>query len=194
VRSPRRQLRPGEGAGVPVDQDLARHSDRVGETPDIAKSRTEADSELRRCFDALEALRRVTSEINPTLDLDMTLRVVLDEAVRFTAADAGLAVLFPQQGAELRAWQGYDGEALLEISRTMRLGRPPDEILADVAYASRRHVVRHRPGQHPGGQPCPTRRRRGGNMSYVWCVISDRRSWCLIPENLVLMVPKCWSR
>jgi len=110
---------------VAVDQDPMRYGNPVIATPDSADSGAEADGELLSRFGALVALQRVTSEINSTLDLDTILRVVLDEAVRFTAADAGLVVLFPQQGAELRAWQGYDDEALVAI--TAALAEPEDE-------------------------------------------------------------------
>lgn len=73
----------------------------------------ETDEELRRRVASLEALQRVTQEITSTLNLDQILELVLNEAVRFAEAEAGLIVLW-RNGAQpdVRSFTGYDSEGL----------------------------------------------------------------------------------
>ncbi len=77
---------------------------------------TQTDTELRRHLEALEALQRITRDITATIDLDYILQRVLEEAMRFSGADAGLIVVFTPPDFELRVSQGYD-EAALEAMR-----------------------------------------------------------------------------
>lgn len=67
------------------------------------------DEELRLRVSSLEALQRITQEITTTLDLDRILQMVVEEAVRFGEADAGLVIYWqaPDQ-PRLRALEGYE--------------------------------------------------------------------------------------
>jgi len=79
-----------------------------------ARLYTQTDVELRRRLEALESLQRITRDITSTIDLDHILHGVLDEASRFSAADAGLIAVFNGTDFELRVSRGYD-EAALEV-------------------------------------------------------------------------------
>lgn len=81
-----------------------------------ARLYTHTDDELRRRLAALKALQRVTRDITATLDLGYILNGVLREAVRFSAADAGMIILFDASGVgEVRTSSGYDAAALAHI-------------------------------------------------------------------------------
>lgn len=93
-----------------------------------ARLYTQTDAELRRRLEALEALQRVTRDITATLDLDYILNGVLNEAIRFSSADAGFIVLFDEVGAaEVRAFEGYDETTLAHI-RAMVAYAEPDSL------------------------------------------------------------------
>jgi PAS domain S-box-containing protein len=94
-----------------------------------ARLYTQTDAELRRRLEALEALQRVTRDITATIDLDHILHGVLEEAVRFSAADAGFIAIFNHADFELRAYQGYD-EAALESIQHITTQAEPDSPLA----------------------------------------------------------------
>lgn len=72
-----------------------------------ARLYTATDVALRRRLDALAALQRVTGEITSTVDLNYILQVVLDEAMNFSQADAGLVLLYEDLRPELRTVKGY---------------------------------------------------------------------------------------
>ncbi len=112
-----------------------------------ARLYTQTDAELRRRLEALEALQRITRDITATIDLDHILHGVLDEAIRFSAADAGLIALFSGADFELRVSRGYDNAALEAIGRlssgtepgsplTRFLSRQETIYLPDVAQTS----------------------------------------------------------
>jgi len=83
-------------------------SNRQGEAPVASiQAELEPGAEQLRRVGALKALQRVMREIAATLDLDAILRVVLDEAIRFGDADAGVVVSFVDGLPEVRASQGY---------------------------------------------------------------------------------------
>ncbi|HQE93288.1 MAG TPA: GAF domain-containing protein [Anaerolineae bacterium] len=94
-----------------------------------ARLYTQTDAELRRRLEALEALQRITRDITATIDLDHILHGVLEEAVRFSTADAGLIAVFNHTDFELRVFQGYD-EAALEAIRHITSHVEPDSPLA----------------------------------------------------------------
>ncbi len=62
---------------------------------------------------AVEALRRVSREITSTLDLDRVLSVVLDEALKVAAAEAGFVVLFSDDQGRLAVAQGVTDRVAL---------------------------------------------------------------------------------
>ncbi len=68
---------------------------------------SQTDAELRRRLEALEALQRITRDITATIDLDYILNGVLEEAIRFSQATAGLIALSDGESFELRARRGY---------------------------------------------------------------------------------------
>ncbi|MGC9521026.1 MAG: GAF domain-containing protein [Anaerolineae bacterium] len=78
------------------------------------QTRSEARDKPGDSAGAIDALRRVTHEIASTLDLDRVLRVVLDEALGFAAAEAGFVVLFAADRAELAVAKGVPKRAALQ--------------------------------------------------------------------------------
>jgi PAS domain S-box-containing protein len=76
----------------------------------------ETDEELRRRVASLEALQRVTQEITSTLNLDRILELVLNEAMRFAEAEAGLIVLWQMDASpDVRSFMGYDEVQLTQL-------------------------------------------------------------------------------
>ncbi len=73
------------------------------------------DEELRRRVQSLEALQRITRQITSTLNLDDVLQMVMDEAIRFGGADAGLIILLGGHKPDLRVTRGYDATALAQL-------------------------------------------------------------------------------
>jgi len=80
----------------------------------------QTDVELRRRLAALESLQRVTREITATVDLDYILSEVLAEAVRFSAAEAGMVLRFEEGATSLRTHQGYTEESLADIQAILQ--------------------------------------------------------------------------
>ena len=110
-----------------AEQDPAEVGDHTAAPPDGG------EVGVRRHVGALQALQRVTGEINATLELDSILRVVLDEGIGYTGSDAGLMVLLPDGGRELRVWHGYDEATLTGISAALTAevpGSPLAQVLA----------------------------------------------------------------
>jgi PAS domain S-box-containing protein len=95
-----------------------------------ARLYTQTDVELRRRLESMEALQRVTREITATVDLDYILRGVLEEAIRFSEADAGFIALFDDTDVEVRAVLGYDEEALVHLQRVLTDLRPGSPLKA----------------------------------------------------------------
>ncbi|HSQ38816.1 MAG TPA: GAF domain-containing protein, partial [Anaerolineales bacterium] len=94
-----------------------------------ARLYTQTDAELRRRLEALEALQRITRDITATIDLDHILHGVLEEAIHFSAAEAGFIAVFNRTDFELRVSQGYD-EAALEVISHLTSHAEPDSPLA----------------------------------------------------------------
>lgn len=82
-----------------------------------ARLYTQTDAELRRRLEALEALQRITRDITATIDLDYILNDVLEEAIRFSGATAGLIALFDGAKFEMRICRGYDEATLSDLQR-----------------------------------------------------------------------------
>ncbi len=89
-----------------------------------ARLYTKADVELHRRLDALETLQRVTQAITATVDLDFILQQLLQEAIRFSHAQAGFIVLLNNQTVEFRACQGYEDEVLTRVQAMATDARP----------------------------------------------------------------------
>lgn len=103
-----------------------------------ARLYTQTDAELQRRLQSLEVLQRVTQASTATFDLDYILKLVLDETIRFTAADAGFVVLWNigDPHAELRALQGYtelQAETLTELVEQPTRFAPFQEFVAQQA-------------------------------------------------------------
>lgn len=73
------------------------------------------EQEVARRLASEEALRRITQEIASTLELGRILQLVLEEALRFTQADAGMIWLLNEQPPTLALAQGYDEAALAQF-------------------------------------------------------------------------------
>ncbi|MBN2002185.1 MAG: GAF domain-containing protein [Anaerolineae bacterium] len=85
---------------------------------------TKTDVELHWRLDALETLQRVTRAITTTVELDFILQQLLQEAIRFSHAQAGFIVLLKGQTVEFRASQGYDDEILANVQALATDARP----------------------------------------------------------------------
>ncbi|MEJ5311281.1 MAG: GAF domain-containing protein [Anaerolineae bacterium] len=84
-----------------------------------ARLYSQTDAELRRRLEALEALQRITRDITATIDLNYILNGVLEEAIRFSEATAGLIVLSDGESFELRARRGYVDAELADLERSL---------------------------------------------------------------------------
>ncbi len=84
-----------------------------------ARLYSQTDAELRRRLEALEALQRITRDITATIDLNYILNGVLEEAIRFSEATAGLIVLADGESFELRARRGYADADLGNLERSL---------------------------------------------------------------------------
>ena len=84
-----------------------------------ARLYSQTDAELRRRLEALEALQRITRDITATIDLNYILNGVLEEAIRFSGATAGLIALSDGQGFELQTSRGYDEAALGDLEHSL---------------------------------------------------------------------------
>lgn len=81
-----------------------------------ARLYTQTDAALHRRVKALESLQNVTLEIKKTRNLDYLMRVVMQEALQFSQAEAGLAALkVGDQRFVLKAAQGYTDEAVASL-------------------------------------------------------------------------------
>jgi len=84
-----------------------------------ARLYSHTDAELRRRLEALEALQRITRDITATIDLDYILNGVLEEAIRFSEATAGLIVLSDGESFEVRARRGDADADLGDLGRSL---------------------------------------------------------------------------
>ena len=84
-----------------------------------ARLYSQTDAELRRRLEALEALQRITRDITATIDLNYILNGVLEEAIRFSEATAGLIALSDGASFELRARKGYADADLDNLERSL---------------------------------------------------------------------------
>jgi len=84
-----------------------------------ARLYSQTDAELRRRLEALEALQRITRDITATINLDYILNGVLEEAIRFSEATAGLIALSDGESFELRARRGYADADLGTLERSL---------------------------------------------------------------------------
>lgn len=84
-----------------------------------ARLYSQTDAELRRRLEALEALQRITRDITATIDLNYILNGVLEEAIRFSEATAGLIALSDGESFELRARRGYADADFDHLERSL---------------------------------------------------------------------------
>ncbi len=106
-----------------------------------ARLYTQTDAELRRRLEALEALQRVTRDITATLDLDHILNGVLEEAINFSAADAGFIAVFNAADFELRVSLGYDEAALEAIHHLTNRAEPDSPLARFLARQDTIHIL-----------------------------------------------------
>ena len=81
----------------------------------------QTDEQLRSRLDQLEALQRVSRELNATLDLGRILRLVLEEALLNSRSDRAYVALADREGPGLRLRDalGY-GEAVAKLEELLR--------------------------------------------------------------------------
>ncbi|MGC9393330.1 MAG: GAF domain-containing protein [Anaerolineae bacterium] len=84
-----------------------------------ARLYSQTDAELRRRLEALEALQRITRDITATIDLNYILNGVLEEAIRFSGATAGLIALSDGESFELQISRGYGEAALGDLEHSL---------------------------------------------------------------------------
>jgi PAS domain S-box-containing protein len=121
------------------DRDLAQlFGDQVAVAVENAQRYTEADVELRRRFDAMESLQRVTREIASTVSLDHILDLILDEALQFGDGDAGCVVTLSDEGDVVRMARGYEGERAVQLQAFIESWTSDDDLMARL---SEREIV-----------------------------------------------------
>jgi PAS domain S-box-containing protein len=100
-------------------------------------ARRQADAQIRRQLERLSSLHTIDATITSSLDLDLTLNVVLEQTIARLGVDAADVLLVDDLTQELvySAGQGFRGS---EISNT-RLR--PDEIVASQALLGRRTIT-----------------------------------------------------
>jgi len=83
----------------------------------IYSERVEATNRLSQRLEELDALHRISNELAGTLDLDVILPKVLDEAVKATGSEYGtIAFVIEETGElEVRSFAGYSPEEIAQI-------------------------------------------------------------------------------
>lgn len=89
-----------------------------------ARLYTRTDEKLASRVDELSVMQRIDRELNASLDIHRAMRITLEWAMRQSGADAGLVGSVEEEGINIMAEQGYDGE--LESYR--ETGLPLDNI------------------------------------------------------------------
>jgi signal transduction histidine kinase len=75
-----------------------------------ARLYTRTDEKLASRVDELSVMQRIDRELNASLDIHRAMRITLEWAMRQSGADAGLVGSVEEEGVNIMAEQGYDGE------------------------------------------------------------------------------------
>jgi PAS domain S-box-containing protein len=101
---------------------LSALADQAAIALENARLYAQTDEKLQRWMDALDGLERVSRKINDTLNLDLILPVILEEAVRLSKATCGAVALRDAVSGALRleVHQGYSDEGADRIRAVLR--------------------------------------------------------------------------
>ncbi|MEW6406874.1 MAG: GAF domain-containing protein, partial [Chloroflexota bacterium] len=93
------------------DQDLLiAYTSQAAIALENARLYTLTDQQLAARVDELSAMQRIDRELNASLDIQRAMRITLDWAMRQSGADAGLIGSVEENGVQIMADWGYDGE------------------------------------------------------------------------------------
>lgn len=115
----------------------------------------EAEQEVARRLDSEGALRRIIQEIASTLDLGRILQLVLEEALNFTQADAGMIWLRREDQPAVALAQGYDAATVAEFEDLLAHHENDPTMVAFMRQPVTRYVpdiadLRSTPAHHAG--------------------------------------------
>lgn len=99
-----------------------------------------AEQEVARRLASEEALRRITQEIASTLELGRILQLVLEEALRFTGAAAGMIWLWREEQPTLALAQGYDAATVGRFEELLAHHEADSGLVAFMRHPTTRYV------------------------------------------------------